>query len=91
MVYFNCVKNDTQAKRVGIYRSFLFAKREVCMSKITEEVETLIQPVLEALNYELVEVEFVKEGKDHFLRVSIDKEGGVDLNDCTLASEKLVK
>ena len=59
------------------------------MSKITEEVETLIQPVLEALNYELVEVEFVKEGKDHFLRVSIDKEGGVDLNDCTLASEKI--
>ncbi|MDK7113490.1 ribosome maturation factor RimP, partial [Bifidobacterium breve] len=47
------------------------------MSKITEVVETLIQPVLEALNYELVEVEFVKEGKDHFLRVSIDKEGGV--------------
>src|SRR5699024_8939423 len=33
-------------------------------------------------------VEYTKEGKDYFLRVSIDKEGGVDLNDCALASEK---
>ena len=59
------------------------------MSKITEQVETIIQPVLDDLNFELVEVEFTKEGKDHFLRVSIDKDGGVDLNDCALASEKI--
>jgi len=59
------------------------------MSKITEQVEALIQPVLNALDFELVDIEYVKEGKDHFLRISIDKEGGVDLNDCTLASEKI--
>lgn len=59
------------------------------MSKVTEQVETLIQPVLEALNYDLVDVEFAKEGRDHYLRISIDKPGGVDLNDCTLASEKI--
>ena len=47
------------------------------MSKIIQQVEALIQPVLTDLNYELVDVEFTKEGKDHFLRVSIDKEGGV--------------
>ena len=58
------------------------------MSKITEEVETIITPILDELNFELVEVEYTKEGKDHFLRISIDKEGGVNLNDCTLASEK---
>jgi ribosome maturation factor RimP len=45
------------------------------LSKITEQVETIIQPVLNDLNFELVEVEFTKEGKDHFLRVSIDKVG----------------
>ncbi|SUM32775.1 ribosome maturation protein RimP [Staphylococcus gallinarum] len=45
--------------------------------------------MLDDLNFELVEVEFTKEGKDHFLRVSIDKDGGVDLNDCALASEKI--
>lgn len=59
------------------------------MSKVTEEVEAIIQPIIDELNFELVEVEYVKEGKDHFLRISIDKEGGVDLNDCTLASEKI--
>ncbi|MBI5974907.1 ribosome maturation factor RimP [Staphylococcus canis] len=59
------------------------------MSKITEQVETLIHPVLNELNYELVDVEFVKEGRDHYLRIAIDKEGGVDLNDCTLASERI--
>ena len=59
------------------------------MIKIAEKVEPLIQPVLEELNFELVDIEFTKEGKDHFLRVSIDKPGGVDLNDCTIASEKI--
>ena len=59
------------------------------MSKITEEVETIITPILDDLNFELVDVEYAKEGKDRFLRISIDKEGGVDLNDCTLASEKI--
>ena len=59
------------------------------MSKVTEQVESIIQPVLNDLNFELVEVEYTKEGKDYFLRVSIDKEGGVDLNDCALASEKI--
>ncbi|MGV3042763.1 ribosome maturation factor RimP [Staphylococcus rostri] len=57
------------------------------MSKITEQVEALIQPVLDDLGYELVDVEFTKEGRDHYLRISIDKPGGVDLNDCTRASE----
>ena len=59
------------------------------MSKIAEKVEPLIQPVLEELNFELVDIEFTKEGKDHFLRVSIDKPGGVGLNACTVASEKI--
>ncbi|HDI1113848.1 ribosome maturation factor RimP [Staphylococcus aureus] len=59
------------------------------MSKITEQVEVIVKPIMEDLNFELVDVEYVKEGRDHFLRISIDKEGGVDLNDCTLASEKI--
>src|SRR5699024_12399606 len=59
------------------------------MSKVTEQVESIIQPVLNDLNFELVEVEYTKEGKDYFIRVSIDKEGGGDLNDCALDSEKI--
>ncbi len=59
------------------------------MYKITEQVEVIVKPIMEDLNFELVDVEYVKEGRDHFLRISIDKEGGVDLNDCTLASEEV--
>ncbi|MDN8804266.1 ribosome maturation factor RimP, partial [Staphylococcus aureus] len=51
------------------------------MSKITAQVEVIVKPIMEDLNFELVDVVYVKEGRDHFLRISIDKEGGVDLND----------
>ncbi|AXN40576.1 ribosome maturation factor RimP [Peribacillus sp. NPDC060186] len=57
--------------------------------KVTEVVEELALPILEELQLELVEVEYVKEGKSWFLRVYIDKETGVDLEDCGKASEKL--
>lgn len=44
---------------------------------------------MEDLNFEFVDVEYVKEGRDHFFRIFIDKEGGVDLNDCMLVFEKI--
>src|SRR5699024_3946554 len=54
--------------------------------KITVE---LVQPILEEKHLELVDVEFVKEGKDWFLRVYIDKEGGIDITEGGLVSELL--
>lgn len=54
--------------------------------KITEE---MARPIAESLNLELVDVEYVKEGSNWFLRVYIDKEGGVDIDECGLVSEKL--
>ncbi|MDM5358051.1 ribosome maturation factor RimP [Peribacillus sp. RS7] len=57
--------------------------------KVTEVVEELALPILEELQLELVEVEYVKEGKTWFLRVYIDKETGVDIEDCGNVSEKL--
>lgn len=59
------------------------------MSKVTEVVEELTQPILQELDLELVEIEFVKEGKNWFLRVYIDKENGVDIEDCGIVSERL--
>ncbi|MCR6096082.1 ribosome maturation factor RimP [Salipaludibacillus agaradhaerens] len=56
---------------------------------IQSTVEQLVQPVLEELSLELVDVEFQKEGKSWFLRVYIDGDGGVDLDDCTSVSERL--
>ncbi|MGE6378098.1 ribosome maturation factor RimP [Peribacillus muralis] len=57
--------------------------------KVTEVVEELALPILDELQLELVEVEYVKEGKSWFLRVYIDKETGVDIDDCGNVSEKL--
>ncbi|NRD78876.1 ribosome maturation factor RimP [Bacillus sp. BRMEA1] len=59
------------------------------MSKVTEMVDELASPILQELGLELVEIEYVKEGKSWFLRVYIDKESGVDIEDCGLVSERL--
>lgn len=59
------------------------------VSKITEVVEAIALPIVERENMELVDVEFVKEGPDWFLRVYIDKPGGVDLDDCVNINEQL--
>ena len=53
-------------------------KRESYEAKTTE----LIQPVVEANGVELFDVDYVKEGSDWYLRVYIDKEGGVTIDDC---------
>ncbi|MCQ6265830.1 ribosome maturation factor RimP [Fictibacillus sp. WQ 8-8] len=57
--------------------------------KITETTEELVVPILDELNLELVDIEFVKEGKNWFLRVFIDNETGVDIEDCGTVSERL--
>ena len=50
--------------------------------KITEIVAGFAQPVVESFGCELWDVEYVREGSDYFLRLYIDKEGGVDISDC---------
>lgn len=52
------------------------------MPKIEENVETLIMPIIENLGYSLYDVQFVKEAKDYYLRVFIDKKEGISLEDC---------
>jgi ribosome maturation factor RimP len=59
------------------------------MSKITELAERLVQPILDEMKLDLVDVEYVKEGKNWFLRVYIDKEEGVDIEECGMVSERL--
>ncbi|WP_102271422.1 ribosome maturation factor RimP [Cytobacillus massiliigabonensis] len=59
------------------------------MSKVTEKVEELVTPILDELKLELVDIEYVKEGRDWFLRIFIDKETGVDIEECGLVSEQL--
>lgn len=52
------------------------------MASIEERVESLLEPVIRKLDYELYDIEYAKEGKDYFLRIFIDKPDGIDLNDC---------
>ncbi|MCJ1907249.1 ribosome maturation factor RimP [Planococcus ruber] len=60
------------------------------MSKITEQIEQLAMPIIEELNLELVDVEFVKEGRSWFLRVFVDNpEAPIDIEQCAVVSEKL--
>ena len=57
--------------------------------KIIDSVTELIQPILSERNLELVDIEYIKEGSDWFLRVYLDKDGGIDLTECSIASELL--
>ncbi|ABY92935.1 ribosome maturation factor RimP [Thermoanaerobacter sp. X514] len=59
------------------------------MSKIEQIAKDLVMPILEKNNFELVDVEYKKEGSHWYLRVYIDKEGGITLDDCQLVSEYL--
>lgn len=52
-------------------------------------VTELVEPMLETEGYELVDVEYTKEGKNWFLRVFVDKDGGIDIDDCSKVSEYL--
>jgi len=51
-------------------------------NRITETVAALAKPIVEGLGFELVDVEYVREGSNWYLRVYIDKEGGITLDDC---------
>ncbi|WAA13568.1 ribosome maturation factor RimP [Fervidibacillus halotolerans] len=59
------------------------------MSKIAQTVHDLALPIVRELNMEIVDIEYVKEGKNYFLRVFIDKETGIDIEDCEMVSERL--
>ena len=54
--------------------------------KITETVWQFAEPVVQAHGCSLWDVEYVREGADWFLRLYIDKPGGVDINDCEAIS-----
>lgn len=60
------------------------------MANIEEKVETLLQSKINELGYELYDVEYAKEGKNYFLRVFIDKEEGIDLNDCEKVNDGIM-
>ena len=61
------------------------SKREIYEQK-TEEI---LNPIMVELGFELVDVEYVKEGSSWYLRAYIDKPGGININDCEAVSRRL--
>lgn len=56
---------------------------------IESRVESMVMPIIEEGNFELVDVEYVKEGANYYLRVYADKEGGINIDDCVTISRAL--
>ena len=59
------------------------------MAKITEKITSLIGPVLEDMGYELVGIEYIASGKHSTLRIFIDTDHGIGIEDCEKASHQL--
>lgn len=59
------------------------------MSKITDQVTSLAKPIADELGLDIWDVEFVKEAGTQFLRVYLDKDEGVSIEDCEKFSRKL--
>jgi ribosome maturation factor RimP len=68
----------------------IFEKEVASLSKPIESiVQEIVEPFLENDGFELVDIEYVKESGSWFLRVFVDKEGGIDIDDCGRISEYL--
>lgn len=57
------------------------------MNNIVEIVAEIAKPIADEKGFRVVDIEYIKEGKNWFLRIYIDKPGGVDLNDCAEFNE----
>jgi ribosome maturation factor RimP len=79
---------------VGNMPTFLFVfnldgkEADMAGQTIVEKVKILVTPIVQAARLELVDVEFKKEGRTQYLRIFIDKPGGVIIEDCQRISQE---
>ena len=59
------------------------------VDNIILDLEKLIEPIVEELSYKLYHIEFVKESGENYLRIYIDKEDGINLEDCEKVSRRI--
>lgn len=59
------------------------------MSSVESTVRDVAQPIAEELGFELANVQYIKEGKNWFLRLYIDHPNGISLDDCVMVSDKV--
>ena len=56
---------------------------------IEQTIEELVSPIVDDKGFEIVDIEYVKEAGEYYLRIFLDKEGGISLNDCESVSREL--
>ena len=59
------------------------------MAQVIEQIEKLVEPLLEELGCELVDLEYQREQRGWVLRFFLDKEGGINLDECAMASRQI--
>ena len=59
------------------------------MARIEDQVQSLLEPIINSLGYELYDVIYTKEGKDYYLKIFIDKETGIGIEDCEKVNEAI--
>lgn len=65
-------------------------RRRFSLANIEEKVEKLLEETINNLGYELYDVEYVKEGKNYFLRIFIDKQDGINIEDCEKVNNEIM-
>ena len=83
------VKFSSLAQSGHVMLTFFIFGGSMDSEKVNDRVQNLVKPVLDELSMELVDLEFKREGRDWFLRLFIDKEGGVTLDDCAGVSREV--
>jgi len=67
-------------------RQIMYKKKQ---KEILYKINKILEPVIEDLGYELLDIEYIMERGRWVLRIYIDKEGGVSLNDCVLVTKEV--
>ena len=59
------------------------------VNALVEQIAEIVKPIAEELNYDNYHIEYVKESGEYYLRIYIEKDGGVSLNDCEALSRRV--
>ena len=59
------------------------------MTSLEKKIEDLVKPIIENLGYKVYDVIYQKEGKDNYLKIFIDSNKGIDLNDCEKVNDSV--
>ena len=59
------------------------------VNAFVEQIAEIVKPIAEELNYDIYHIEYVKESGEYYLRIYIEKDGGVSLNDCEALSRRV--